>query len=77
MKRKCGPAIVGTGAIAVEVQFPDQAPVDVRGELLVLNGGFEGGVTTLYLHTYRERSGNRLDRHHREGEEDPQGQVRD
>lgn len=52
LRKKCGPAIVGTGAIAVEVQFPDQPPVDLRGELLVLNGGFEDGVTTLYLATY-------------------------
>lgn len=51
-RKACGPAIVGSGTTEVEVQFPEQAPIDVKSELLAFNGGFKGGVTTLYIHAY-------------------------
>jgi hypothetical protein len=51
-RKICGPAIVGSGTTEVEVQFPEQPPIDVKSELLAFNGGFSGGVTTLYIHAY-------------------------
>lgn len=51
-RKVCGPAIVGSGTTEVEVQFPEQPPIDVKSELLAFNGGFKGGVTTLYIHAY-------------------------
>jgi hypothetical protein len=48
----CGSAIIGKGQTTVEVQFPEQAPIDVSSKLLVVNGGFSGGTTTLYIHAY-------------------------
>lgn len=48
----CGPAIVGTGKTKVEIAFPEQPPVYAKSELLVFNGGFKGGVTTLFVHAY-------------------------
>lgn len=51
-RKACGPAIIGSGTTEVEVQFPEQSPIDVKSELLAFNGGFKGGVTTLYIHAY-------------------------
>jgi hypothetical protein len=51
-RKACGPAIVGSGTTEVEVQFPEQPPIDVKSELLAFNGGFKGGVTTLFIHAY-------------------------
>ncbi|HST70069.1 MAG TPA: hypothetical protein VLI94_10470 [Solirubrobacterales bacterium] len=51
-RKACGPALVGSGTTEVEVQFPEQPPVDVKSELLAFNGGFKGGVTTLFIHAY-------------------------
>jgi hypothetical protein len=52
-RKACGPeTIVGSGTTEVEVQFPEQPPIDVKSELLAFNGGFKGGVTTLYIHAY-------------------------
>lgn len=51
-RKVCGPAIVGSGTTEVEVQFPEQPKIDVKSELLAFNGGFKGGVTTLYIHAY-------------------------
>jgi hypothetical protein len=51
-RKVCGPAIIGAGTTEVEVQFPEQAPIDVKSELLAFNGGFKGGTTTLYIHAY-------------------------
>lgn len=48
----CGDAIVGTGTTGIEIAFPEQAPIPVKSKLLVFNGGFKGGVTTLYIHAY-------------------------
>jgi hypothetical protein len=52
-KKACGlKTIVGSGTTEVEVQFPEQPPIDVKSELLAFNGGFKGGVTTLYIHAF-------------------------
>jgi hypothetical protein len=52
-RKACGSeTIVGSGTTEVEVQFPEQPPIDVKSELLAFNGGFKGGVTTLYIHAY-------------------------
>ena len=48
----CGDAIIGTGTTTVEVAFPEQKPIPVSSKLLVVNGGFSGGTTTLYIHAY-------------------------
>ncbi len=48
----CKPAIIGKGTTDVEIAFPDSKPVDVSSKLLVFNGGFAGGTTTLYIHAY-------------------------
>ena len=40
------------GKTTVEIQFPEQKPIDVNSKLLVFNGGFSGGTTTLYIHAY-------------------------
>ncbi|MDQ2629902.1 MAG: hypothetical protein M3Y75_02845 [Actinomycetota bacterium] len=51
-RKACGPAIVGSGTTEVEVQFPEQPPIDIKSELLAFNGGVKGGVTTLFIHAY-------------------------
>lgn len=48
----CGKAIIGKGQTTVEVAFPEQKPIPVSSKLLVVNGGFSGGTTTLYIHAY-------------------------
>lgn len=48
----CGPALVGSGQIKVEIKFPEQEPITTTSELLVFNGGRQGGVTTLFIHAY-------------------------
>ncbi len=48
----CKSALIGTGTTGVEIAFPDSKPVDVNSKLLVFNGGFAGGTTTLYIHAY-------------------------
>jgi hypothetical protein len=51
-RKACGSTLVGSGTTEVEVQFPEQPPIDVKSELLAFNGGFKGGVTTLYIHAF-------------------------
>jgi hypothetical protein len=51
-RKACGPAIVGSGTTQAEIKFPEQPPIQVKSELLAFNGGFSGGVTTLYVHAY-------------------------
>jgi len=48
----CGPALIGSGTTDVEIKFPEQPPIPVHSELLAFNGGFKGGVTTLFIHAY-------------------------
>ncbi|HEX5989663.1 MAG TPA: hypothetical protein VFY75_05585 [Solirubrobacterales bacterium] len=51
-EKACKKAIIGTGRTTVEVQFPEQRPIDVDSKLLVFNGGKKGGTTTLFIHAY-------------------------
>jgi hypothetical protein len=51
-EKACKSAIIGTGQTTVEVEFPEQPAIDVNSKLLVFNGGFSGGTTTLYIHAY-------------------------
>jgi hypothetical protein len=54
-EKVCGKSIIGTGQTTVEVEFPEQNPFDVTSKLLVINGGFKGGTTTLYIHAFFDR----------------------
>jgi hypothetical protein len=51
-EKACPKAIIGTGQTTVGVKFPEQPEIDVDSKLLVFNGGFSGGTTTLYIHAY-------------------------
>jgi len=51
-EKACKKAIIGSGQTTVEVQFPEQNPIDVNSKLIVFNGGTSGGKTTLYIHAY-------------------------
>jgi len=51
-KQACPGAIVGTGKTRVRVAFPEQAPFESSGPLVLFNGGVRGGVTTMYIHAY-------------------------
>lgn len=51
-KRACPEAIVGSGEGEVEVAFPEQAPFDATGPIILFNGGVHGGTTHLLVHTY-------------------------
>jgi hypothetical protein len=51
-KHACPDAIVGSGQAEVEVDFPEQAPIDAKGPILLFNGGVRGGTTSLFVHTY-------------------------
>jgi hypothetical protein len=51
-KRVCGNAIVGEGKTTVEIAFPEQAPIPVKSDLLLFNGGTKGGKTTLFIHAF-------------------------
>ncbi len=51
-EKACPKAIVGKGNTTAEVKLEEQNPVVVHSKLLVFNGGFKGGTTTLYIHAY-------------------------
>jgi hypothetical protein len=51
-KRACPDAIVGSGEAEVEVAFPEQAPIDATGPIVLFNGGVHGATTFLFVHTY-------------------------
>ncbi len=48
----CGGSILGKGSATVEVAFPEQAPFNATGPLILFNGGERGGVITLLAYTY-------------------------
>jgi hypothetical protein len=50
--KACPEAIVGRGKAEVEVAFPEQAPFDAVGPIVLFNGGVRGGTTTFYAHAY-------------------------
>jgi hypothetical protein len=51
-KKACPKAIVGSGEAEVEVAFPEQAPFNANGPIVLFNGGVHRGTTVLYIHTY-------------------------
>jgi hypothetical protein len=51
-KKACKTAIVGEGTTDVEVEFAEQAPIQIKSKLLAFNGGVSGGKTTLFIHAY-------------------------
>jgi hypothetical protein len=51
-ERKCGDAIVGRGRTVGEIAFPESAPFDARGPLVLFNGGRHGKEFRLYIHAY-------------------------
>jgi hypothetical protein len=51
-KKACSDAIVGSGRAEVEVSFPEQAPLEAKGPVLMFNGGVHGATTLLFIHTY-------------------------
>lgn len=50
--RVCGKALIGRGKTDVQVQFAEQAPIPVKSDLLVINGGESKRTTTLFIHAY-------------------------
>jgi hypothetical protein len=48
----CKSALIGEGTTGVEIQFPEQPPIQTKSRLLIFNGGESGGVTTMYVHAY-------------------------
>lgn len=48
----CKPAIIGSGNATAGIAFPDQPEVLAKSKIIAFNGGFRGGVTTLFIHAY-------------------------
>jgi hypothetical protein len=51
-EKACPKSIIGSGTTDIEIQFPEQKPIPVESKLVVFNGGFSGGTTTLYIHAF-------------------------
>lgn len=51
-KAACGDALVGQGKVSAEIAFPEQAPFDASGPLLIFNGAPKGGKQVLIFHVY-------------------------
>lgn len=52
VEARCRPAIIGSGHLTAQIAFPGMAPVPAQSKLTVINDGFKGGVTTLFVHAY-------------------------
>jgi hypothetical protein len=48
----CPTAIIGSGQATAGIAFPEQPDVAAKSKIIAFNGGFSGGVTTLYIHAY-------------------------
>jgi hypothetical protein len=48
----CKSAIIGSGQATAEIAFPEQKPIPATSKIIAFNGGFKGGVTTLFVHAY-------------------------
>jgi hypothetical protein len=48
----CKSSIIGTGQATAEIAFPEQAPIPAKSKIIAFNGGFKGGVTTIFVHAY-------------------------
>ncbi len=51
-KKACGKALVGTGRVSAEIAFPEQAPFNASGPLLIFNGAPKGGKPVLIFHVH-------------------------
>jgi hypothetical protein len=51
-KKVCGAALVGTGTVSAEILFPEQAPFQASGPLLIFNGKPKGGKPVLVFHVH-------------------------
>jgi hypothetical protein len=51
-KRACPGAILGGGSGGAEVAFPEQAPINAKGPVVVFNGGTHGRTTVIFFHAY-------------------------
>src|SRR5262245_11325561 len=51
-KAACKKSLIGQGSATAEVEFPEQAPFNAKGPLLVFNGGTKGGKTLMLVHVY-------------------------
>jgi hypothetical protein len=54
-RRICGPAIVGSGSVRVEVDFENQPPFTFKGPLLVFNATRDGGQRRLLAQVYGKK----------------------
>jgi hypothetical protein len=48
----CGDALVGTGTVSAQILFPEQAPFNASGPLLIFNGRPRGGRPVLVFHVH-------------------------
>jgi hypothetical protein len=48
----CKSAIIGSGQAVAEIAFPEQKPIPATSKIIAFNGGFKGGVTTIFIHAY-------------------------
>jgi hypothetical protein len=51
-KAACKESLIGEGSATAQVEFPEQAPFNAKGPLLVFNGGTSGGKTLILVHVY-------------------------
>lgn len=51
-KKICEDALVGDGEMVVFAAYPENVPIPLVSEMLVFNGGFRNGVTTLFVHAH-------------------------
>ncbi len=48
----CKSAIIGSGQATAGIKFPEQAEIPATSKIIAFNGGFKGGVTTVFIHAY-------------------------
>lgn len=48
----CRPAIIGSGHATAGIKFSEQPEIFAKSKIIAFNGGFKGGVTTLFIHAY-------------------------
>ena len=51
-KSACKDSLVGEGKVSAEIAFPEQAPFNASGPLLIFNGAPKGGKQVLIFHVY-------------------------
>jgi hypothetical protein len=53
-RKICGPALVGTGTVSAQILFPEQAPFNASGPLLIFNGRPKGGRPVLVFQVHAD-----------------------